>query len=222
MNKNDWTIAFLLVVITVLSLALIDTRLSIQNNVKTVQVQVDKEKIVFVGDSITDQYNLNNYYNYNNKIIVNSGISGYKTKNIIDRFNNLVEQHQADKLFLMIGTNDLSAGIKEDEIISNTVEIISMIKKSSPKTKIYYETIYPVNGEIRKNNLKTKKNDKINYINEEMKKYCDENDVIYLDVHSILVDDNGNLDSKYTEDGLHVNETAYEIITEYLKPYVEE
>lgn len=222
MNKNDWTIAFLLVVIIVLSLALIDTRLSIQNNVKTVQIQADKEKIIFVGDSITDWYDLNNHYNYDNKIIINSGISGYKTKNIIDRFDNLVEQHQADKLFLMIGTNDISAGIEEDEIVSNTIEIIDMIKKLSPNTKIYYETIYPVNNEIKKNYVKIKKNEKINYINKKMKEYCDENDIIYLDVHSILVDENGNLDNKYTKDGLHVNETAYEIITEYLKPYVEE
>ena len=64
MNKNDWLIGFLLLIIVSLSLALVDTRMSIQNNVKMVEVQAKKEKIVFAGDSITDRYDLNQYYQY--------------------------------------------------------------------------------------------------------------------------------------------------------------
>lgn len=222
MKKNDLITAFLLIIIIILSLALVDTRLSIQNNVRTIELQTTKEKIVFAGDSITDGYDLNKYYQYDNKLVINSGISGYKTTNIINRFKNLIEQHQADKLFLMIGTNDLSAGTKSDQVIEKTKEIITMIKEQSPNTKIYYETIYPVNEVIRKKDQRNQKNEKINYINEQMKKYCEENDITYLDVHSLLIDSNGDLDANYTEDGLHLNDNGYDVITEYLKPYVEE
>lgn len=221
MNKNDWLIGFLLLVIISLSLALVDTRMSIQNNIKMVEVQAKKEKIVFAGDSITDRYDLNQYYQYDNKIIINSGISGYRTTNMISRFHNLIEQHQADKLFLMIGTNDLGAGTENDVVINNIKKITKMIKEKSSKTKIYLESIYPVNSDKRPKD-KNRNNEDIRYINEQLKKYCIENNIVYLDIYSILKDYNGDLKAEYTEDGLHLNDAGYDVITNYLKPYVEE
>lgn len=221
MNKNDWLIGFLLLIIVSLSLALVDTRMSIQNNVKMVEVQAKKEKIVFAGDSITDRYDLNQYYQYDNKLIINSGISGYKTTNMINRFHNLIEQHQADKLFLMIGTNDLGAGTENDVVVNNIKTIIEMIKEKSSKTKIYLESIYPVNSAKRPTD-KNRNNEDIRYINEQLKKYCVENNIVYLDIYSILQDVNGDLKTEYTEDGLHLNDAGYDVITNYLKPYVEE
>lgn len=221
MNKNDWLIGFLLLIIVSLSLALVDTRMSIQNNVKMVEVQAKKEKIVFAGDSITDRYDLNQYYQYDNKLIINSGISGYKTTNMINRFHNLIEQHQADKLFLMIGTNDLGAGTENDVVVNNIKTIIEMIKEKSSKTKIYLESIYPVNSGKRPTD-KNRNNEDIRYINEQLKKYCVENSIVYLDIYSILQDVNGDLKTEYTEDGLHLNDAGYDVITNYLKPYVEE
>lgn len=220
MKNNDWLIGFLLVIIIVLSLALVDSRLSIQNNVTSIEVQADQEKIIFAGDSITDRYDLNYYYNYDNKLVINSGIGGYKTANIISRFKNLIEQHNADKLFLMIGTNDLGAGIDRDQIVENIIQIIAMTKDQSPKTKIYYETIYPVNRSKRSPNDK-RYNEDIKYINEKMKEYCKNSNVTYIDVYSALQDEEGNLKLEYTEDGLHLNEYGYDVVTDLLRPYVE-
>lgn len=221
MKRNDWLTGFLLLIIVVLSLALVDTRMSIQNNVRSIEVQASKEKIVFAGDSITDFYDLGQYYQYDNKILVNSGVSGYKTTNIIKKFKNLIEQHQADKLFLMIGTNDLGGGTDRDEVISNIKNIIEMTKSQSPDTKIYLESIYPVNLSKRSSTEK-RNNEDIRYINIQLKKYCEENDITYLEVYSLLADSNGELKDEYTEDGLHLNNAGYDVITSYLKPYVEE
>ena len=127
MNKNDWLIAFLLLVIAFLSLALIDTRLNLGNNVKEIELKEvvnERKKIIFAGDSITDRYNLDKFYSYDDKLIINSGIGGYTTDNILNRFHNLIEQHQADKMFLMIGTNDIGRGQTEDYIVNNIIKII--------------------------------------------------------------------------------------------------
>lgn len=221
MKSHDWLVAFLLVIIIVLSLTLIDTRLSIQNNVTTIEVQAQKEKVLFVGDSITDFYHLDEYYSYDNKLLINSGISGYKTTDIMRRFNNLVEQHQANKMFLMIGTNDLGVGTKRDEVVKNIITIINETKEKSPATKIYLESIYPVNPSKRPKN-ENRKNEDIRYINEKMKDYCLENNVTYLDVYHILEDEEMNLKSEYTDDGLHLNNDGYIELTNYLKTYVEE
>ena len=101
-------------------------------NVNEFVIDEEKEKIVFAGDSITDGYNVNSYYQYTDKIIINSGIGGYKTTDIIRRFHNLIEQHQADKMFLLIGTNDLSAKVKNENLLIRKYimkQFILLIKK---------------------------------------------------------------------------------------------
>lgn len=224
MKKSDWLTAFLLVIIVVLSLALIQTRLNIDNNFKEIELKEvinEKKKIVFAGDSITDRYDLNKFYQYDDKLIINSGIGGYTTVNIINRFHNLIEQHQADKMFLMIGTNDIGKSYSEDSIIENIITIIEMTKEKSPNTKIYVESIYPVNLSKRPNDKK-RNNEIIQRLNARIKTYCEENGLTYLDIFSLLIDGEGNLKSEYTEDGLHLTDDAYALITNYLKPYVEE
>ncbi len=221
MKGHDWLVAFLLVIIIILSLSLINTRLSIQDSVVTVEVEAPKEKVLFVGDSITDFYHLDDYYDYESKLLINSGISGYKTTDIIRRFSNLVQQHQANKMFLMIGTNDLGIGTDKDKVVSNIISIIDETKDKSPKTKIYLESIYPVN---RSKRAKTDKryNEDIRYINEKLKEYCLDTDITYLDVYTILADKDLNLKDEYTQDGLHLNDAGYTELTKFLKPYIEE
>ncbi len=90
MKKINWLMILLIIVLLILN---ISTRLNISNSINTIELISDKETILFVGDSITDGYELNKYYNYDNKLLINSGIGGYKTTNIIKRFRNLVEQY---------------------------------------------------------------------------------------------------------------------------------
>lgn len=223
MKKSDWLTAFLLVIIVILSLALIQTRLNMENNFREIELKEiinEKQKILFAGDSITDRYDLNKFYQYDDKLIINSGISGYTTVNMINRFNNLIEQHQADKMFLMIGTNDVGKGYSEDSIVENIIKIIEMTQEKSPNTKIYVESIYPVNLNKRPKD-KNRNNNTNQRINARVRTYCEENNITYLDVYSLLIDDEGNLKDEYTEDGLHLTDDAYVLITNYLKPYIE-
>ena len=210
-----------IVLIIALVLLMVSSRLNIDNSINSIEVINDKELVLFVGDSITDGYDLSKFYSYDNKVLINSGVGGYTTNNIIKRFKNLVEQYNPDKLFLMIGTNDIGDGTSKEDIIKNIDEIISMIKEKEPDTKIYLETIYPVNLDKRKHD-KRRNNRYISDINIELKKYCEDNDVEYIDIYSHLVDKNDTLKSEYTEDGLHLNDLGYEIVTNILKKYVEE
>ena len=218
MKKINCLILILFIVLTILT---ISSRLNINNSINSVEVIYDKETILFVGDSITDRYSLKKFYNYNNKLVINSGVGGYTTNDIIKRFRNLIEQYNPDKLFLMIGTNDIGDGTSKEDIIKNIDEIISMIKEKEPDTKIYLETIYPVNLDKRKQD-KRRNNKIISDINKELEKYCKDNDVVFIDIYSHLVDENDNLKSEYTEDGLHVNDFGYEVITTILKTYIED
>lgn len=217
MNKKHWLIltAFFLLVIIFFSLALISTRLNTGNNVRK------KVKIIFVGDSLTHRYNLDMFYNYDDKLIINNGIGGYKTDDILNIFHDLIEMQQADKMFLMIGINDIGKGQTEDYIVNNIIKIIDKTKQKSPKTKIYVESIYPVNSSLRPYD-KRRNNEIIKRINSKIEEYCKSNNITYINIFNTLIDSEGNLDATYTEDGIHLNEYAYSLVTRKLKPYVEE
>ena len=218
MKKINWLIILLIIILLILN---ISTRLNISNSINTIELISDKETILFVGDSITDGYELNKYYNYDNQLLINSGIGGYKTTNIIKRFRNLVEQYNSNKLFLMIGTNDIGSGVSKEEIVNNIKKIISMIKEKKPNTKIYLETIYPVNNNKRKQD-NMRNNKIISDINNELKEYCENSDIYFIDVYSHLVDESNMLKDEYTEDGLHLNNLGYEEVTKVLKTYIDE
>ena len=218
MKRINWLMIILIIVLIILN---VSTRLNISNSINTIEVINDKETILFVGDSITDGYELDKFYSYDNKLLINSGIGGYKTTNIINRFRNLVEQYNPSKLFLMIGTNDIGSGMSKEDIVNNIKKIISMIKEKKPNTKIYLETIYPVNNDKRKQD-KRRNNKIISDINNELKKYCKNNDVYFIDIYSHLVDEFNTLKAEYTDDGLHLNDLGYEEVTKVLKPYIEE
>ena len=66
-----------------------------------------------------------------------------------------------------------------------------------------------------------RKNDDIKEINKELKKYCKDNKITYIDMYDLLKDDDDNFDSIYTNDGLHPNDEGYEVITKKLKKYID-
>lgn len=176
--------------------------------------------IIYLGDSITEYYNFNRYYNYP---IVKSGISGYKTDDILNNLDSMVFKYEPKKIFLLIGTNDL---VKKDPsyIIDNIKTIVEKIKEKKPNTKMYIQSIYPVNNtdneKISHKMVKNRNNEDIIEINKGIKSYCDENDITYIDMYKELSDKEGNLKLEYTIEGLHMSDEAYEVISKKLKRYV--
>ncbi|MEG0025695.1 MAG: GDSL-type esterase/lipase family protein [Bacilli bacterium] len=176
-----------------------------------------QNSIVFLGDSITYLYPLEEFYK--DKNIINSGISGYKTIDILKHLDNMVNKYNPTKVFLLIGTNDMGQGISNDSILKNIKQIVANIDKKN--TKIYIESIYPIN-ENKKNyfSYKNKTNKNIQKLNIKLKKYCTLNNIVYIDVYNELLDKKGNMALKYTKDGLHLTNEGYKKVTEILLPYI--
>lgn len=190
-----------------------------------VKNEILNPNIVLLGDSITDFYDLDKYYG-SEELIVNSGINGNKTNDILDNIRNRVYAYNPSKIFLLIGVNDILYEDATPEEVSGKIEkIVSEINKKLPNTKIYIESIYPVNNDWKNNHDNSAKdatetNDRIIETNNLLKKYCKENDLKYINVYSSLVDENNSLKSDYTDDGLHPNQNGYEVITKILKKYM--
>jgi len=182
-----------------------------------------KENYVFLGDSITDFYNLQTYYG--DLPAVNSGISGDKTYDILDNLEERVYKYNPSIVFLMIGTNDLSHRT-EDEIVENIIEICNRIHQNRSRTKIYVESIYPVNNNtdndvVKKWMVGPRENEKIKEINARLEEESQNNPYEYIDMYNKLTDENGDLNLDYTIDGLHISEEGYEVITSEIKSIIE-
>ena len=178
--------------------------------------------IIFLGDSLTDCYDLNKYYNFP---IVNSGVSGWTTDDILNHLNEKVFQYNPKKLVLLIGTNDINRDKDSNYITSNIEKIVKKIKEKRPKVTIYVESLYPINHtaseKINQQTVGKRTNQTIMEINKKLRKYCSVNNIKYIDMYPILIDKKGNLRLEYTKEGLHINEKGYQVITKRILKNIE-
>ena len=182
------------------------------------------ENIVFFGDSLTSGYDVKKFYPKNN--VVNKGVSGDITEDLIERISEDVYEYNPSKVVILIGANDLRKGIDEDDILLNMQNIINGIKINRSHAKIYIQSLYPVNDKV----IKDKKleyaynltNKQLIDFNKKLEKLCDENNVEYINMHDQLLDGDKKLKEVYTRDGLHLTNLGYLKVTSYLKQYVEE
>ena len=181
----------------------------------------NKESIVFLGDSITSRCDLNKYFsNYN---VYNSGIAGNMTKDILNNIDNRVFIYNPTKVFILIGTNDLVySGLDNDGIKNNIEEIVNKIYEKNSNTKIYIQSIYPINSSLNEEIVETRTNDNIKDLNNKIKKICDNNKCTYINMYDNLTDKNGNMKKIYTVDGLHLNKMGYKVVTNKLIKYLDE
>jgi len=177
----------------------------------------DKD-IVFLGNSIMDFTDWNELLQL--KEARNRGISGDISFGILERLDEVTEGKPA-KVFVLIGINDISRNIPDSVILDNYRRIIYRIKKESPKTKIYFHTLFPVNNTFT-DRPHFNKDEHILYINEELKKIGIVEKITIIDIHPQFLDADKRLDKKYTYDGLHPNSEGYLKWATILKPYVED
>lgn len=176
---------------------------------------------VFLGDSITELCNLNEYYPAINSC--NRGISGDTTAGMFARLKSNVIDVVPHKLVILGGTNDIGKGVAPQSIADNIKCIIQDVRQSFPDCKIYIQSVYPVNN-IRKpaffNKTGIRSNETIDELNSLLKDICNQYGCVYIDVNSYLKDEYGNLKSEYSIDGLHLTPVGYEQVAKIITPYI--
>ena len=195
----------------------------VEVEIKTVEKIVVDDNYLFLGDSITDFYDLEKFYP--DMPVVNSGISGHTTQDVLNDMENRVYKYNPSKVFIVIGINDLARETKVDDIVDNIKEIVNNIQENRPYCEIYLESIYPVNStDDDKIDMKmvteNRKNEDVREINKKLKEFSKKEKITYIDMYSILKDDDDNLKIEYTTEGLHISEEGYEAITEEIKKYL--
>jgi lysophospholipase L1-like esterase len=173
-----------------------------------------KNEIVFLGNSITEGGKWQELIP--NKHVVNRGISGDVTYGVIARMDEVLAAKPA-RIFILIGINDMKRGTPQEVILNNYRKIIRMVKTQSPATKIYVESILPVNKAMLPATYAKLSNPAILEINNQLKAICGAEKLNYVNLHEVFAGPDGELKKELSLDGLHLRSAAYILWADYLK-----
>lgn len=174
---------------------------------------------VFMGDSITELWQLDAYFAPSEGVVLNRGIGGDISTHMAKRFEADVLQLRPRNVVILAGTNDvarmLSAQKTDDEIISTVTEAIGSMMDTARAAKINVLvcSILPTNPDTTNHEGKARI---LPQINLKLKAACEAKGCIYVDYASHLADDKGALRKDLARDGLHPHAAGYEIMARVL------
>lgn len=167
--------------------------------------------IVFLGNSITE-YGGDWGKRLNNPKIKNRGISGDVTDGVLNRLGEIY-YYKPTAVFIKIGINDLfNDSLTAEYVGNNILKIVQNIKKYSPKTAVYVQTILPTSTE--------KIITKIQQTNTILKNNSTKYNYTLINLHSVFADKNDVMKKEYTVDGVHLSEAGYIAWVDFIKPYI--
>jgi len=164
------------------------------------------DDIVFLGNSITFHGNWTE--RLGSEKYKNRGISGDITFGLLNRLDSSCIG-KPKKIFILIGVNDLKYNIPVYVILNNYSRIVDSIRMKSPNTKIYFQSVLPVNPSINHSKSLAKIQPQIPKLNEGLKLLTVQDHIAYIDLNSQFADSLGNLKREYTIDGLHLMTKGY-------------
>ena len=183
------------------------------------ELPIKNSDIVFLGNSITHFGEWHELFD--NPNIKNRGISGDIAQGVYDRLDPILRGKPA-KIFLMIGINDVSHDISADSIVRAITKIADKIALDSPCTKLYIQSVLPVNPSFGLFLKATTRGEEVLKINAGLKELCTKRGLTYIDAYSALKEETSEfLKPEYTNDGLHLLGKGYLKWVEVLRGYLD-
>ena len=146
-----------------------------------------------------------------NKNVRNRGIIGDEVMGVYDRLHQILPGHPA-KLFLLIGVNDVSHDLTTDTIVGMIRVTVERIRKESPDTKLYLQSLLPINESFGRYKRLAGKTNMIPEINKQLEELAKEKGLTYINLFPLFTEKGSNvLRAELTTDGLHLKEEGYKI-----------
>jgi lysophospholipase L1-like esterase len=170
------------------------------------------QNVVLVGDSITEGFDVAKYLPGRRVInrgigadVIGNGLKPDDKRGVLKRIDESFFNLPATDAFLLIGINDLGDNHTPEQLEAGYREILEQVKKGAPRLKVHVQSLLPTRGNFAKHNAN------VNDFNERLQKLAKEFGYDYIDLHSKMVDDKGELKQELTADGLHINADGYKI-----------
>lgn len=186
-------------------------------NSKTAPPLKGERRVVFFGDSITEFWNLSDYFA--GMPYINRGVGGQTTSQMLIRFRPDVIALRPRSVVILAGTNDINRN--HNGAILNVVRdnLSSMVELAQVHSiRVVLASLLPVNdysnGKDEKRIRQTTKRrpEDIKILNEWIKRHAMDNRLTYLDYYNAMVDKQDLLNAEFSFDGLHPNKNGYKIM----------
>jgi lysophospholipase L1-like esterase len=170
-------------------------------------------RVVFMGDSITDFWGRQRGTFFPGKPYVNRGISGQTTPQMLIRFRPDVVNLRPKVVVILAGTNDIAGNTGPESLadIENNLASMSQLAQAN-KIRVVLATVMPVCDYIKRQTDR-RPPAQIQALNTWIRQYAGQNGLTLLDYYSAMVDDHGMLKKDLTYDGLHPNAEGYAVMS---------
>ena len=180
---------------------------------------VDSDDIVFWGNSLTNGCEWHELFG--NPNIKNRGISSDVIQGLIDRSEPILKGHPR-KVFILSGVNDISHNLSADSVARVMEKLIVKVKTESPNTKIYLQSLLPVNNDFGRYKAMIGKENVIIETNKRFEALAEKHGIVWIDLYTRFVGPDGKMKKEYTNDGLHLLGAGYIVWRDAVIGYVNE
>jgi lysophospholipase L1-like esterase len=189
----------------------------VNQNKEVKEKQKGEVRVVFLGDSIFEGWSVARPDFFKGKPYFNRGISGQVTAQMLLRFQEDVVNLLPNVLVLKAGINDIAenAGVYDQQKTLNNIKSIVQLAKAN-KIKVVLCSVLPANRFVWRPALTPA--DKVVELNTALQAYAKEENILYLDLYTAVVDDKKGMKAAYANDGVHPTVEGYRV----LEPLVEE
>ena len=177
---------------------------------------IDESSIVMLGNSLTE-----NGKNWSGRLgipeVVNRGIIGDNTFGMTERLCQITPHHPK-AIFLMAGINDMVNDNPAMNVANRVICLIDSIRQQSPETRLFVESILPINERTGRWRTLSGRTDDIPIANMYIRAYCESKGITFIDLfHQMTYPDSNTLREELSYDGLHITEAGYQIWEKEIK-----
>jgi len=166
--------------------------------------------VLLAGDSITE-----GWLGYDIDLgakISNHGIGWDTVTGLFNRLPQML-RHSPDKIFILIGTNDIGYNRDVGVMAGELSDIIATLKRERPRTELYIQSVMPREAELMP---------AVKEINAAYLAVAEKAGVSFVDLTPTFAAPDGTLKPELTYDGIHLNEEGYRVWAKVLKTYIED
>ena len=180
---------------------------------------ITSESIVMLGNSLTE-----NGKDWSQRLgirnVVNRGIIGDNTTGMTERLCQITPHHPR-AIFLMAGINNMVNDAQVIDVAQQVISLIEAIREQSPQTKLFVESLLPINEKSGRWRTLTNRTNDIPLTNMYIRAYCESHGITFIDLFSKMTKPGSNvLRDELSADGLHITDEGYAIWEAELKRYI--
>ena len=189
-------------------------------NIEVLSNPDNSRRVVFLGNSITDNWAKMRPDFFTSNGFIGRGISGQTSYQMLTRFPEDVINLNPKLVVINCATNDVAENTHHYDKARTMRNIKAMVQLAQANDiKVILTSVLPA-AKFWWNQEITDSSDKIADLNETIKAFVDENDIPFVDYYALLVDEDRALSTAYADDGVHPTDAGYEVMEAIIVPEV--